>query len=134
MPEGWKQFFSPVPIGPSMGACGTAAFRKERVVNQDIATDPLWSGPAEKSRAVALQYGFRSTWSVPLLSKDGDVHRNVRLVPHTRECRWCRRDQVVEQAGNIGLLAIERDRAQAALTSALAAVKKSNPNSGPWSR
>jgi hypothetical protein len=42
-------------------------------INQDIAIDPLWSGPAEKYRAVALQYGFRSTWSVPLLSKDGDV-------------------------------------------------------------
>ena len=73
VPEDWKQFITPLPIGPCVGACGTAAFRKERVINQDIATDPLWSGAAEKYRAVALQHGFRSTWSVPLLSKDGNV-------------------------------------------------------------
>src|SRR5258705_12920709 len=52
--EGWKQFITPLPIGPCVGACGTAAFRKERVINQDIATDPLWSGAAEKYRTVAL--------------------------------------------------------------------------------
>src|SRR4030095_4465129 len=45
VPEDWKQFITPLPIGPCVGACGTAAFRKERVINQDIATDPLWSGP-----------------------------------------------------------------------------------------
>src|SRR6478672_3123227 len=73
VPEGWKQFITPVPIGPSMGACGTAAFRKQRVIAQDIATVPLWSGPAEEYRTVALRHGLRSAWSVPLLSKDGDV-------------------------------------------------------------
>jgi PAS domain S-box-containing protein len=125
VPEGWKQFITPLPIGPCMGSCGTAAFRKERVINQDIATDPLWSGDAEKYRAVALQHGFRSTWSVPLLSKDGSVLGTFGLY-HTK-ANAVRADEieVVEQAGNIALLAIERHRAQTALTNALAAVKKS---------
>src|SRR5258707_6202171 len=83
VPEDWKQFITPLPIGPCVGACGTAAFRKERVINQDIATDPLWSGAAEKYRAVALQHGFRSTWSVPLLSKDDHVLGTVGLY-HTK--------------------------------------------------
>jgi formate hydrogenlyase transcriptional activator len=125
VPEGWKQFITPLPIGPCVGACGTAAFRKERVINQDIATDPLWSGPAEKYRAVALQYGFRSTWSVPLLSKDGDVLGTFGLYHTHSNAVGADEIEVVEKAGNIALLAIERDRAQAALTSALAAVKKS---------
>ena len=125
VPEDWKQFITPLPIGPCVGACGTAAFRKERVINQDIATDPLWSGVAEKYRAVALQHGFRSTWSVPLLSKDGNVLGTFGLY-HTK-ANAVRADEieVVEQAGNIALLAIERHRAQAALTNALAAVRKS---------
>src|ERR1700704_1756770 len=125
VPEDWKQFITPLPIGPCVGACGTAAFRKERVINQDIATDPLWSGAAEKYRAVALQHGFRSTWSVPLLSKDGNVLGTFGLY-HTK-ANAVRADEieVVEQAGNIALLAIERHRAQAALTHALAAVRKS---------
>src|SRR6185503_4468370 len=125
VPEDWKQFITPLPIGPCVGACGTAAFRKARVINQDIATDPLWSGAAEKYRAVALQHGFRSTWSVPLLSKDGHVLGTFGLY-HTKP-NAVRADEieVVEQAGNIALLAIERHRAQAALTSALTAVRKS---------
>jgi PAS domain S-box-containing protein len=125
VPEDWKQFITPLPIGPCVGACGTAAFRKERVINQDIATDPLWSGAAEKYRAVALQHGFRSTWSVPLLSKDGTVLGTFGLY-HTK-ANSVRADEieVVEQAGNIALLAIERHRAQAALTNALGAVRKS---------
>ncbi len=31
-----------VPIGPSIGSCGTAAYRGEPVEVTDIATDPLW--------------------------------------------------------------------------------------------
>src|SRR5882762_9090216 len=125
VPEDWKQFITPLPIGPCVGACGTAAFRKERVINQDIATDPLWSGAAEKYRAVALQHGFRSTWSVPLLSKEGNVLGTFGLY-HTK-ANSVRADEieVVEQAGNIALLAIERHRAQTTLTNALAAVRKS---------
>jgi GAF domain-containing protein len=133
VPEGWKQFITPLPIGPCMGSCGTAAFRKERVINQDIATDPLWSGAAEEYRTVALQHGFRSTWSVPLLSKDGRLLGTFGLY-HTK-ANAVRADEieVVEEAGNIALLAIERHGAQAALTNALAAVRKSESNSGPWS-
>src|SRR5258706_3977571 len=126
-PEAWKQFSTPLPIGPCVGACGTAAFRKERVINQDIATDPLWSGAAEKYRTVALQHGFRSTWSVPLLSKDGTVLGTFGLY-HTK-ANAVREDEieVVEQAGNIALLAIQRHRAQTALTNALPAARKSQP-------
>src|SRR5207245_118351 len=29
-------------IGPSVGSCGTAAYRAEQVIASDIATDPLW--------------------------------------------------------------------------------------------
>src|SRR5258705_7053338 len=67
----------------------------------------------------------RSTWSVPLMSKDGNVLGTFGLY-HTK-ANAVRADEIelVEQAGNIALLAIERHRAQAALTHALAAVRKS---------
>ena len=124
-PDNWKRAISPLPIASGMGSCGTAAFRKERVVTADIATDPLWSGPAEAYRRLALQCGFRTTWSVPLLSKDGDVLGTFGL--YSTELRNVGPDdlELLEQAGQIALIAIERDRAQSALTGALAEVKKS---------
>src|SRR4029453_18497636 len=41
-------------IGAQAGSCGTAAFRREPVVVEDIATDPLW----ESYRSVALAHGL----------------------------------------------------------------------------
>ena len=55
VPSDWTQAISPLLIGPNMGSCGTAAFRKERVIISDIATDPLTLGPSDgQSREAAL--------------------------------------------------------------------------------
>ena len=49
-------------IGPAAGSCGTAVFRREPVIVEDIATDPLWID----YRAVALSHGMRACWSTPI--------------------------------------------------------------------
>lgn len=56
-------------IGPQAGSCGTAAFRRERVVVTDIETDPLW----EPYRDVARPFGLRACWSTPIMDKEGRV-------------------------------------------------------------
>ncbi len=57
------------PIGPDAGSCGAAAFRRETVVVEDIATDPLWKDYAQPAAAE----GLRSCWSTPIF----DGRRNV---------------------------------------------------------
>jgi len=125
VPEDYKQLVTPLPIAPAMAACGTAAFRKERVISPDIAADPLWSGPAEKYRSVALQHGLHTAWSVPIVSENGDLLGTFGL--HHAKPKAVGDDELelLEKAGYIALIAIERDRSQAALTNALAAVRKS---------
>ena len=54
------------PIGRKAGSCGTAAFRREPVVVEDIATDPLWEIIVR-----ALPQGLRACWSTPIF----DGHR-----------------------------------------------------------
>ena len=56
-------------IGPAAGSCGTAAWRRERVVVRDIATDPLW----EEYKDLALPHGLRACWSTPILDARGNV-------------------------------------------------------------
>lgn len=56
-------------IGPCAGSCGTAAFRRERVLVANIATDPLW----DYYKQFALPAGLRACWSTPIF----DAHRNV---------------------------------------------------------
>jgi len=126
VPNGWTRPLSPLHIGPAMGSCGTAAFRKERVITSDIASDPLWSGaPAAQSRDVATAHGLRASWSQPLLSKDNEVLGTLAIYfgeprsPNSREL------QLIEDAGHIAVIAIEGERAQAVLKKAFAEIKTS---------
>ena len=56
-------------IGPSVGSCGTAAFRGEPVFTADIATDPLWAA----YRDIPLPPGLRACWSSPIKLSNGRV-------------------------------------------------------------
>jgi diguanylate cyclase (GGDEF)-like protein len=55
--------------GPGMGSCGTAAFRRERVVSVDVRIDPLW----DALRSFAAEHGIVSAWSTPLLDARGEL-------------------------------------------------------------
>jgi PAS domain S-box-containing protein len=56
-------------IGPTAGSCGTAAYRRERVIVRDIATDPLWTD----YRELAAPHRLAACWSTPILDTDGRV-------------------------------------------------------------
>lgn len=58
-----------VHIGPSAGSCGTAMHFKKRVIVTDIATDPLWND----YKKLALSFGLRACWSLPILDSQGNV-------------------------------------------------------------
>lgn len=69
LPDAYCRCIDGAPIGPQAGSCGTAAWRGERVVVTDIASDPLWQNYA----ALALPHGLRACWSTPILARDGSV-------------------------------------------------------------
>jgi len=58
-----------VAIGDNVGSCGTAAFLKETVIVEDIATDPRW----KNYKDLALSAGLHACWSTPLINKHGKV-------------------------------------------------------------
>ena len=49
LPRAFVEAIDGQPIGPSAGSCGTAAFRREPVVVEDIATDSLWDDYRESA-------------------------------------------------------------------------------------
>ena len=58
-----------IAIGPKVGSCGTAVYRREPVIVADIMQDPLW----EDYRELVAAFGYRSCWSTPILSHQGTV-------------------------------------------------------------
>ncbi|GJL74791.1 EAL domain-containing protein [Nitrosomonas sp.] len=69
LPEEYNAAVDGLSIGPVVGSCGTAAYRKEAVFVEDIATDPLWA----PYRTIALSHGLRACWSTPIF----DIHKQV---------------------------------------------------------
>src|SRR5690242_7645400 len=126
VPSGWREAITPLTIGPDIGSCGTAAYLKERVIISDIASDPRWSGaPPSQSRDVAMSYGLRAAWSEPLISKDNEllgtfaIYYGSPRTPSTHDLR------LIEDAAQIALIAIEGQRSQTALRTALRALESS---------
>jgi GAF domain-containing protein len=69
LPEHYNEAIDGIEIGPSVGSCGTAAFRREPVIVADIATDALW----HDFRDLAASAGVAACWSVPIVGADGHV-------------------------------------------------------------
>jgi diguanylate cyclase (GGDEF)-like protein/PAS domain S-box-containing protein len=69
LPDAFNAAIDGQAIGPDRGSCGTAAFRAERVVAHDIATDPRWA----EFRTTAQAHGLRACWSTPILGSSGQV-------------------------------------------------------------
>lgn len=58
-----------IAIDDESSSCGAAAFRREEVFVDDVMTDRIWSG----LRDLAKEQGFRSCWSMPLISSKGKL-------------------------------------------------------------
>jgi PAS domain S-box-containing protein len=67
LPEAYCRLIDGERIGPAAGSCGTAAFRRERVIVRDIATDPLWAS----YRKAAEPFGLAACWSTPIFDAEG---------------------------------------------------------------
>ena len=113
LPGTYRQAVDGVQIGPAVGCCGTAAFRRRSVVVRDIATDPLWND----YRDLALRHGLAACWSVPILTPDGEclgtfaMYYREQQEPGTREWR------LLETASNIARVAIMRTKTAEALAA-----------------
>ena len=116
LPAAYVEAIDGVAIGPVAGSCGTAAYRRARVVVSDIAADPLWAD----FRDLALPQGLRACWSTPILSSDGRVLGTFAI--YYREPRTPSRyeETVVEQITHLASIALEREQSEAALRQAQA--------------
>jgi len=117
MPGDFVKAISPLIIGENMASCGTAAFRKERVILPDVATDPLMSALPAGMLELVLGQDIRAQWSQPLLSKDKEVLGTFGLFHRTPRSPTAREVQFIEDVASIAVIAIEGERSQVALKS-----------------
>jgi diguanylate cyclase (GGDEF)-like protein/PAS domain S-box-containing protein len=104
LPDAYVQILDGTSVGPKVGSCGTAIYRGEPVIVDDILQDPLW----EDYRTLAETYGFRACWSTPILSHHGKVMGTFAL--YAKEVRKPApiEIQMIDIATRIAGIAIER--------------------------
>ena len=104
LPEVYCQQLDGFEIGPHVGSCGTAAFRNEMVVVENIQTDPLWADFKE----LALCHDLRACWSTPIRNSEGKVlgtfcsYYNQQRKPTEEEIK------LVDSATSLAGIAIHR--------------------------
>src|SRR3981189_1384170 len=119
-------------IGPSAGSCGTAAYRGEPVIVEDIATDPLWAD----YRDLALPHSLCACWSTPVFSPQGKViatfamyYREPRRPTHSDQ-------EIIDQITHLTGVAIQKKLAEEKLqrneTYLAAAEKLTHTGSWAW--
>jgi PAS domain S-box-containing protein len=111
LPETFTRAVDGAAIGPRAGSCGTAAFRREPVIAEDIATDPLW----DDYRALALHHGLRACWSTPIMDSSGGVLGTFALYFRTPGRPAERHRELIGMATTTAAIAIVTHRGTAAL-------------------
>lgn len=114
LPERYNQAIDGIEIGPAVGSCGTAAYRGERVMVDDIAHDPLWTD----YRDLALAYGLQACWSQPILSVSGQVLGTFAIYYREPKSPTPADLQVINLATHLASLAITGTRVENELKAA----------------
>jgi two-component system, cell cycle sensor histidine kinase and response regulator CckA len=111
LPPSFSAAVEGLPVGPGVGSCGTAAYTRQRVIVEDIATHPFWKNGCD----LALSFGLRACWSAPIFSTERALLGTFAIYyreprgPTPAELGW------VAAATHIAAIAIERDRADTKL-------------------
>jgi len=69
LPDFYSAALDCLPIGPSVGSCGTAAYLQAPVAVIDIEHDPLWAD----YKHLPLPLGLKACWSSPICGSQGRV-------------------------------------------------------------
>ncbi len=115
-PPRMREVYEGVAIGPDVGSCGSALYRRAPVIVTDVAHDPRW----HLYKDLVLAEGLQSCWSLPILSGDGEplgafaIYGEAAREPHDWEMERARR------AVQLAALAITSRRAAEQLEHAKA--------------
>ncbi|MCW5624672.1 MAG: EAL domain-containing protein [Burkholderiales bacterium] len=111
LPTAYCHAIEGAPIGPKAGSCGTAAWRRQPVIVEDIATDPLWADYKD----LALSHGLRACWSVPIQDPDGEVLGTFAAYYGEPRLPTSRELALLDAGKYIAAIAFERSRAADAI-------------------
>lgn len=108
LPREYSGAIDGIKIGPRVGSCGTAIYRRERVIVTDIQTDELWAD----AKGLALAHGLRACWSEPLIGAGGKVLGSLAMYYREPRGPGVHELRTIAWAARLAGLAIERRKSE----------------------
>ena len=111
LPAFYSEAIEGLLIGDGVGACGTAAFRGETVITEDLLNHPFWAAYRELVEKTPL----RACWSQPIISRSGTVLGTFAM--YYTEPKTPRDDELslIKSAADLAAMVIDTVRAEQAL-------------------
>lgn len=111
LPPELTQAADGLKIAEGVGACGTAAFRRETVIVEDARADPLM----HDYRELLASHGLLACWSTPVVAGNGEVLATFAIYRRAPGRPQSADQGLIDTAVRLARLALERARAEEAL-------------------
>jgi diguanylate cyclase (GGDEF)-like protein/PAS domain S-box-containing protein len=115
LPESYLAALDGRQIGDGVGSCGTAAFRGELVVVDDIQNHPYWV----RCRSLAASAGLAACWSQPVFDARGSVVATIAMYSRTSRGPSINDIAYLLHAANVASIAISHHRDEKQLRMAM---------------
>jgi diguanylate cyclase (GGDEF)-like protein/PAS domain S-box-containing protein len=106
LPSEYNDAINGVAIGPNVGSCGTAAYLQQRVIVENIETDPNWAD----YKSIPLKVGLKACWSEPIFDSENNVLGTFAMYYDTIKAPTAQDLNLIQEAARLASLAIERSR------------------------
>ncbi|MBS1523296.1 MAG: PAS domain S-box protein [Bacteroidetes bacterium] len=103
LPGSFWQFPDGLPVADQMGACGTAAWLKERVIISNMITDPR----LQNFREIIAGYPLKSCWSYPVIDSNNEVMATFALYCCEERTPSQQEENTVERATHLLRIILE---------------------------
>ncbi|QEQ95651.1 EAL domain-containing protein [Neptunomonas concharum] len=121
LPDFYIDAINGVEIGDGVGSCGTAAWKKELVIVEDIDTHPYW----KDYKSLAKQAGLASCWSQPVMGTGNDILGTFAFYQRKPSSPTYEHLAMIEQSARLVSLALERKQVEEELNKLSRAVEQS---------
>jgi len=104
LPAEYNKLIDGIRIGPRVGSCGSAAYKRERVFATNVATDPHWADHLQ----LATSFGIGACCSTPVFSSDGMLLGTVAMYYHHPHEPSAHDRELIRMATHLAGIVIER--------------------------
>ena len=105
LPDFYTKAVNGVEIGEKIGSCGSAAYKKERVIVENIDTHENWQAFLDLTKKANLH----SCWSEPIISSENEILGTFAIYTNSHKYPSSFEIKVIETYSNLASKAIEKD-------------------------